>query len=501
MITKLINKLFKFDPDSIRSLSIRSAVWSILSKGGGDIIRLAGNLLLTRILFPEAFGLLATANVLLMMVQLFSDTGVKTAIIQNPRGSEVEFLNTVWIINIIRGIILCSVIFISAWPLSIFYQEPHLKNILFIMCLGPLLFGFENPALPLLVKNFEIHRQFKMDIITQVVALVTTVILAFILKSVYALAIGYTLSNCYRLVATYCIIPFRPHFSWDKDAGKELFNFGKYVFLNTMITVVVYELDVLLIGKMLNMETLSFYNIGKNLGSLMFVFFSQIIVQSFLPAISTVQKDHLHVQRIYQKTTALFLTLAVPASVLVMLFSHDIIALLYDPRYQLAYISMSWFAIAGVFRIIGQVSGATFLATGKPALEMKSMAAGSVILIASLFAGITSGDIYGASCGVAVAVSIIPVIKCVFLKRIMKFPLRIVVMPYLQIFVVAGISVLIYYVIKPWAGNGLYYRIIFIVLMSLFSFGISSAVYFYLKNYSIKNEGNEGSQCAVQLAG
>jgi O-antigen/teichoic acid export membrane protein len=107
---ELYTRLFKSKTDSLKLLSMRSAIWSLMGKGGSHVIRLAGNLILTRILFPEAFGLMATANIVLVMAELFSDTGVKTAIIQNPRGAEPAFLNTVWVINIVRGIILSSFI-------------------------------------------------------------------------------------------------------------------------------------------------------------------------------------------------------------------------------------------------------------------------------------------------------------------------------------------------------------------------------------------------------
>jgi O-antigen/teichoic acid export membrane protein len=352
-IKDLYTRIFKSKTDSLKLLSMRSAIWSLLGKGGSHIIRLSGNLILTRILFPEAFGLMATANIVLVMAELFSDTGVKTAIIQNPRGAEPAFLNTVWVINIIRGMILSSFIMAIAWPLSVFYNEPVLMNIFFIMGISHFISGFENPALPLLIKYFKVEKQVKMELITQVVALTTTVLFAFYMRSVYALAIGYSFSVLYRLVATYFAIPFRPSFIWDREIGKEIFNFGKYVFINTLITVTVYQFDVLMIGKMLDMTTLSYYNIGKNLGILIFTFCSQVVSQSYLPAVSSVQNDIYRVQRIFKRTITFFLTISIPVSVVMIIFSHDIIQIMYDPRYELSYISLAWLTMAGVFRIIG----------------------------------------------------------------------------------------------------------------------------------------------------
>lgn len=101
-IKDAFKKLFQVETGSLKILSIRSAIWSFLGKGGSHLIRIAGNLVLTRILFPEAFGLMATASTVVLVVQLFSDTGMNIAIIQNPRGDEPEYLNSSWVIKIFR---------------------------------------------------------------------------------------------------------------------------------------------------------------------------------------------------------------------------------------------------------------------------------------------------------------------------------------------------------------------------------------------------------------
>jgi O-antigen/teichoic acid export membrane protein len=478
---ELYTRLFKSKTDSLKLLSIRSALWSIMGKGGSHVIRLAGNLILTRILFPEAFGLMATANIVLVMAELFSDTGVKTAIIQNPRGAEPAFLNTVWVINIVRGIILSSFIIAIAWPLSAFYKQPVLMNIFFIMGISHLISGFENPALPLLIKNFKVEKQVKMELVTQVVALTTTVIFAYYMQSVYALAIGYSFSVLYRLVATYFAVRYHPRFSLDKEIGKDIFNFGKYVFINTMITVTVYQLDVLLIGKVLDMTTLSYYNIGKNLGILIFTFCSQVVSQSYLPAVSSVQNDILRVQRIFKRTTTLFLTISIPVSMIMILFSHDIIRIMYDPRYELSYISLAWLAMAGIFRIIGNFSGATFFALGKPALETSSMVLGLLIVTIALFVGVHMGGLTGASCGVALAISLIPVIESIFLVRSIKFSIKTVISPYMQVFFIGGICLIIHLIIKTWFLSLFNNRIFYAVLISLFSVLLSALVFRYIE--------------------
>ena len=483
MLTNInsIKYFFQSDTNSLKLLSIRSAVWSILGKGGAYVLRIGGNLILTRMLFPEAFGLMATANTILLLINFFADTGVRTAIIQNPKGGESEFIDTVWIINILRGVFLSSVIMALAWPVSRIYHESILRPVLFIMCFSPLIRGFENPALPVMIKTFRVQKQVGMELTSQLISLITTIILARIMVSVYALAIGFSLSAVFRLIISYIIIRYKPKLIWNKEAGAALFHFGKFVFLNTLITALTSHIDVLAIGKILSMEKLSFYNIGKNMGNIILTFSIQIVSQAYLPAVSSVHTDIARVQRIYRRTITFFLTVAIPVSVVVILFSYDIIRLLYDPRYQLAYISMLWIGLAGIFRIIGNVSGMTFFAVGRPAMETVSVAIGLVLVFLLVPIGSLIADLHGASVGIATAAVLIVIVESTLLILKLKFSVMIVLRPWLQAFFITGVCSGIYYLLKPWLSNEELYNIPFMIIMGFLAFAISGGVYRYLE--------------------
>ncbi len=44
--------------------------------GGQQFLRLASNLILTRLMFPEAFGLMALIQTFMVGLQMFSDIGI-----------------------------------------------------------------------------------------------------------------------------------------------------------------------------------------------------------------------------------------------------------------------------------------------------------------------------------------------------------------------------------------------------------------------------------------
>lgn len=95
---------------------LRGGSWMVIGYGGNQALRLAANLILTRLLFPEAFGLMTLVNVILVGLQMFSDFGLVPAISQNPRGDDPDFLDTAWTIQVIRGGGLWLMTCLLAWP-------------------------------------------------------------------------------------------------------------------------------------------------------------------------------------------------------------------------------------------------------------------------------------------------------------------------------------------------------------------------------------------------
>jgi O-antigen/teichoic acid export membrane protein len=110
-----LNKKAIFNLSEIKSNPvINSSFWTILGYGLSQLFRLAGNIILTKLLMPEMFGIMAIVNVLIMGSQMFSDIGLGPSIIQNKRGEDPDFINTAWTLQIIRGFAIWLLVILLA---------------------------------------------------------------------------------------------------------------------------------------------------------------------------------------------------------------------------------------------------------------------------------------------------------------------------------------------------------------------------------------------------
>ncbi|MFM6205833.1 oligosaccharide flippase family protein, partial [Planktothrix sp.] len=89
---------------SLSKKAIQGTIWTLFGYGGSQVLRFGGNLILTRLLVPELFGLMALVNTFITGLNLFSDVGIRPSIIRSQRGDDPEFLNTAWTIQVFRGL-------------------------------------------------------------------------------------------------------------------------------------------------------------------------------------------------------------------------------------------------------------------------------------------------------------------------------------------------------------------------------------------------------------
>lgn len=241
----------------------RGSLWALAGYGGSQVLRLGSNLILWRLLYPEAFGLMALVNVFITGLTMFSDVGIGPSIIQNPRGDEPAFLNTAWTIQVVRGFALGIAGAILAAPVAAFYGEPDLIYLVPVVSLNSIISGFNSTSVMLATRHIKLERITVVDLTSQLLGLLAMIAWALMYRNIWALVIGGNVSTFARLVLshTYLIGP-RNRLHWDKECARALMSFGRWIFFSTLLTFAVSQSDRLLFGKLLPMDQLGVYSIA-----------------------------------------------------------------------------------------------------------------------------------------------------------------------------------------------------------------------------------------------
>lgn len=248
---------------SLKTLAIRGALWTLGSYVISQFLRFGSNILLSRLLFPELFGLMTIVNILIVGLQLFSDIGVGTSIIQNKRGNEPVFLNTAWTLQVMRGIALWLGCLLIAFPAAQFYREPQLLWLIPVVGLTTIISGFNSTSLFSLNRDINLGKLTLFHLTIQIVSLAVTLTWAWLSPSLWALVGGSIVSALLEMVWSHRLMPgLTNRFAWEWEAAQSIFSFGKWIFISTALTFLAEQADRLILGRLIPFELLGVYGIA-----------------------------------------------------------------------------------------------------------------------------------------------------------------------------------------------------------------------------------------------
>lgn len=323
---------------SLRQLALRGSAFELVGYGAGQVLRLVSNLILSRLLFPEAFGLMALLAVINYGLAMLTDMGIEQAVIQNARGDEPRFLNTAWTIHVVRSTGLWLIACAIAWPAARFYHEPELLIMLPVNSAGLVVTGFASTKLFTLRRRLSFGMLNALELATQMVALVSMSLIAWRWPSAWAIVFGGLISSFFRTIASHLLpVEGRSRFAWDKSTRDEIFHFGKFIFGSSALSFAGGQADRVLLGRYMGMEVLGIYSVAVNLSDVMGSVITRLTYGVLYPVLSRVGREEGGVVRVraayYRSRLYLDLLALVPLGVLLMC-SDWVVHFLYDERYQ-----------------------------------------------------------------------------------------------------------------------------------------------------------------------
>lgn len=379
---------------------MRSTSWILLGYGGSQGLRLASNLILTRILFPEAFGLMALISLVTVGLMLFSDVGIAPSIAQSKRGDDPDFLNTAWSIQVMRGIGLWLIASALAVPFASFYDAPELASYLPIAALSLLVTGFNPTRIETAHRHLLMGRLTLLDLTSQLIGLIVMVGLAWWLQSVLALVLGGVVGPLVKLGLTWAFLPGPANrFRWEPTAVRELVTFGKWIFLSTAFWFFASQGDRAVLGKFLSLENLGIYNIAFFLASFAMQLGTAVSGRVMIPVYRDARHEVAKIAKLRAGLSGVTLTLLLTMA----LAGPWIVNMLYDARYAQAGGIVTLLAVAQIAQVIGMSYDQAALAAGDSRRFFVVSASRAVLQITFLITGVSLFGIIGAIVGMGLA--------------------------------------------------------------------------------------------------
>ncbi len=324
---------------SNKRIALEASFFTLFGFGSSQVIRLVNNLILTRLLVPEYFGIVSIANVFIVGINLFSDIGLGPSIIRSDKTDDEEFINTVWTIQIIRGVILTVISILIAVPVAKFYNEPKLIGMIIFIGSFSLLEGFNSTNLALYNKELKQGILSLMYLAIQIITAVIGIAIAYYFRTIWSLVISAFFGSLLELLGSHLILKgnIKPRIVLEKKYINEILQFGKWIFFATSMTFVAGQTDKILLGKLLSFETLGVFNIAIMFSELIKQVLERLSGMVLFPLYSKYQhlsrKDY---REMIKKPRRILLLLTGILTAFLVCYGDFLITILYDDRYKAA---------------------------------------------------------------------------------------------------------------------------------------------------------------------
>jgi len=346
------------DGGSLRGKIFRNVGWMAIALGSELLIRLVSSVILTRLLDPDAYGLISTVMVLMVFVAMLSDLGIRPMVLADTRGDDADFLSILWTMQALRGVVIAVVVALLSllWMHALAahwiaptsnYGNPLLPQLSLLISLSLVLAGFSSLNEFRLIRHLERGAITALDVGTRLITTMITIGLAFAFRSVWAMALGMIFSSALRMLLSHVVLNGpRMALSFDWPEIKRILTTSRWVALNSFMTMTAAQADKILIGFSFGMGTLGVYTVAFTLYSAAAGVVNQLNSNLGIPVIrALLDKPAEERFRAYYRFRLPIDLYCMAAGTFMVLFGGLFFQLVYDPRYQAGGI---YFALLGI---------------------------------------------------------------------------------------------------------------------------------------------------------
>jgi lipopolysaccharide exporter len=315
------------------------------------LIRLVSSLVLTRVLLPEAYGIITVLVSILYVITNIIDTNVNLFIVRDKNAEQPRYLNTAWTIRFIRSVLSSAVLFVCA-PLiaTKIYDLPNVILPLRVFSLWFLIEGFESMAFPLAIRRKQARLQMYSELAASVISTTFSIVYCYRYHTFWGIAFAMLLSRLIMTVLSHQLYrDLRPRFFLDLAAAREILVYSKFTIPSSLLVLGLSQFDKVIFLRLFDLRLLGIYGLAGNIAGSIEALIGKISQAVLYPrcAHNFRENPDTATKRYYTENTKLFIgILAMPAALAGS--AQLIITLLYDSRYREAGTVLQALAIRAV---------------------------------------------------------------------------------------------------------------------------------------------------------
>ncbi len=349
--------------ESLKVKTITSVVWSAIERFSVQGIQFLLTIIVARLISPFDYGLVAMLGIFLAIAQTFIDSGFSNALIQKKDRTEIDF-STVFYFNIVVGLVVYWILYISAPYIADFYDEPQLDIITKVISLSLVINSLsviQRTKLTIIL-NFRI--QAIISLISVIVSGSAGIFLAYMGYGVWAIIAQTLLNALLNTVFLWLFTKWIPLFCFSIASFRTLFSFGSKLLFSGLLHTIYTNLYNLIIGKNFSSAELGYYNRAYTLAYFPSSNLGNILIRAIFPILCDIQDDDKRFSKLFIESIKISAFIVFPVMICLCVLAKPIVLIVLTEKWlpivlilQILCIAYMWEPVMVINNIVLKAKG------------------------------------------------------------------------------------------------------------------------------------------------
>jgi O-antigen/teichoic acid export membrane protein len=317
-------------------VSLKSDLFAtIFSFGAQGAIKLGSSVVMTRMLHPEAIGVITILMAILFVVEMIADMALTVVLIRHEKGDDPRYVNTAWTLRLVRALLNSAMVFFGAPFIAHLYVSSALTTPLRVCSLWFPIAALESMSFPMAIRYKNSRIVVYAELVAISISTIFTIGYTAYARNFWGMVYGTLLNRALMTVMSYWVYPnMRPRLRLDREAARDLLHFSRFTMPSSLLTLALSQFDKIVILRLFDLRLLGLYGVASNIGGQIEALTEKISHLVLYPRCADEFRTNTSsfASACYSSTTKQVASMLLPAAVLGG-SARLVVAILYDARY------------------------------------------------------------------------------------------------------------------------------------------------------------------------
>jgi O-antigen/teichoic acid export membrane protein len=343
--------------------------WGAFDQVVQTVIRLAVALVLTRLIAPEDFGVMAIAVVVVNFCGVLTGFGLGDALVQRAEITAVH-VRSAFTASAVVGVVLGAATALAASTIASFFDEPEARNVLIALSTLMIFQGLERTPNDMLARALRFRPFYLSSTVAAMCGSVVGLTAAFAGADVWALVLMAASESAVACILAWVFAiragVWRPRVGLRWQPLRELLGFSSFITADRAVGFALDNGDNLLVGRFLGAQPLGYYSLAYRVILVPVQRVAKLMSRAAFPALSRVQDDVVRLREGFQQANRYVALTCMPIMVGVAVTAPDLVPVVFGDRWRPATTSLVLLALSGPALLVTNLSGTLYRSAGRP---------------------------------------------------------------------------------------------------------------------------------------